>query len=440
MLGIFGCDKIGNVTQTESETETEDTTEKDTAEIKKTVAECVTALSNFDAKSVYALTDWEKDDDSYKELASLLDIDSHAKKKGNDLAECYKFIASTLTCSADTGVIDIDGDRATYRVQFKTMDWKAVYTGLYGQYHSYAEVLADLKLKKVEYNSPLYVQGKFTLVKRDGGWMINQISGLKDLFAFVNTMPLIEASEGDTESDPTGTLSDQDKRYREAVTAYVKFLKTVEDKIKKAEKIYNKPFVNLYDLDGDGVLDLLFVMADNVNYDYSSASLYICTYDFEKKSIVEKIKIPEIAYCAEGGSFYIYVTAGNIVITHRYGEEALSHVVTEVYNADFPEYKIKGFSVAGTFRRDVYYDYDPVKDKETYKYEYFFALDGKNFKKTDEKTYKESVSMLAGKCVAIIGYDHLPQKDDIEYEMTKGSDLSFAKYDDVIECYKSYCD
>ena len=156
MFGIFGCDKIGNITQTESETETEDTTEKDTAEIKKTVAECVTALSNFDGKSVYALTDWEKDDDSYKELASLLDIDSHAKKKGNDLAECYKFIASTLTCSADTGVIDFDGDRATYRVQFKTMDWKAVYTGLYGQYHSYAEVLADLKLKKVEYNSPLY--------------------------------------------------------------------------------------------------------------------------------------------------------------------------------------------------------------------------------------------------------------------------------------------
>ena len=411
---------------------------RNTDAIIKVTDKYVEALSEMDSEAILDISDWDEDDDEYKEIKFVLGFEFMTDTVLMDkICECYEYIASTIEYSYEDGRITLEKDNATLKIQYKMVDWKSIFAGSYA---SYDDVLAALKNS----DDTIIVKDTLKFVKEKGDWKLSKVSKFNEAFSFVYALPNVGMDPQPTETDPTDTeptesKSQQDLEYAETVRAYLAFMKEHEKAIKQAEKIYSKPFVTFYDLDGNGVLDMIFVSADNVNDNYSSASLHIYTYDLKTKQVIEKITVPEIAYTAEGGCFYIYVTEGAFVVSHRYGEAALQHVYTDVYSLDFEEeYNIPGFSVLGSFRRDVYYEYDPVNDKENYKYEYFFAQDGVNYKTCEEAIYKDSVGSLAEKVLYVIGYDYLPQKDDVEYPMVKEAGTNFDYYDDIVECYKNY--
>ena len=401
------------------------------------------AVEDLDADSLIDLTDWDEDDRISLRIADCFDFSDY---DGLQL-DYYELFLSTVGIEYDMADLELSKDEAELKVEYSIINWEDVFNDL-----SKLGPEMDIRDVSAEEYGTKTIKGKITFELDKNTWRITQITKLDEVFSFKDEGPFIDEHDpydpdpigpGPVGPDPVGPDPvdpgiDLDAVYSEACRAYVSHLKEHEAEIKKAESIYHKNFVLLYDLDANGVLDLIYLSADDVKDDYSSASLHILTYNAEKKYVDEKIVVPEIAYMAEGGSFVIYVTQGAVVVNHTNGEEALQHVYTEVYSDYNPYVNTPSFDPMGTFRRDVYYDYDPATNTESFKYEYFFARDGENYNVCEEATYEESVGFLINNAIAVTGYDYLPIASDFEYPLTKISIFEFMSFDTAIETYKDY--
>ena len=134
------------------------------------------------------------------------------------------------------------------------------------------------------------------------------------------------------------------------------------------------------------------------------------------------ITIKEIAYTAEGGSFFMYTTASNLVITTHSGENSNHHVVTYVYDLHF--------NLSDTYQRDEHYTYDPNTDKETVTYDYYQST-ANGTVSCDEAIYKNAIQKLVEKALVVIGYDYLPVKDSLEYAINNVTMKPFSSYDEI---------
>ena len=384
----------------------------------KVTDQYVEALSNFDAEGVLELTNWDEDDEQYQEVSKLLDLDFYSTQVTKEEIEYYKYIASTITYSSDDGRITLEDDEATLKIQYKLVNWKPIFAETYDDFD---EVLKALK----DCDDTITVKETLNFKKEKDGWKLTKISKLGEAFSFVYALPnvILEPQPTGDEPSTSESSSQVSDLYKEAREAYLYLLGTKEAAIRKAEKIYGKSFCNYVDLNGDSVPELLFVSADKPDDDNSSASLHIYEYNEYAGEPIEVITINEIAYTAEGGSFFIFTTASNLVITTHSGESSNHHVVTYVYDLHL--------ALSDTYQRDEHYSYDPNTDKETTTYEYYQATKTGTVS-CDESIYKNAIQKLVDKVVLVVGYDYLPVKDSLEYAINNAIKLPFESYDDVI--------
>lgn len=397
------------------------------------------AIEDMDADAIIDLTGWGSKDKQSQVIRDCFDYDV-AESLEKDY---YEFFASTVELDYDVRELEIDGDEAVLEVEYSIIDWEEVFDDLtqYGPAMDLDDISAD------DYGTNT-VDGKIYFERDGKEWIITKITKLDKVYNFIgkgpfgaepvptSTIPNTDPDPALLTPTPTPSGIDYNAIYSESCRAYVDFLKDHEKEIRFAEERYNNDFVNLYDLDADGILDLFFVSSDDINDDYSSASLHIYTYDVNKKEVVEKVTVPEICYMAEGGSFFIYVTQGSIVINYSNGEEAFRHVYSEVYSIASDVPYVEGFTFLGRFRRDVHYDYDPDTGAENYTYEYYFSPDGITYNDCKPETYEDSCGFLVNNAMVIVGYDALPIESEFEYPVSKLPDLGFISYDDAIMTYK----
>lgn len=401
--------------------------EKNTEQIEELMESYTEALNNLDSEGLLELTNWEDDDKDYEDVEELFDISFFESNYGYGFVNCVEVIASSIVIDYKSEDIDFKDNKATLKVEYELIDWGKVYSA--DDYWDFSEVVDALKKAK----STIQIKGKLSFELEDGEWKISDISKLEDVLNFLNVPPTIFSL--DTEPKPTDTTDPTTdpstdywtQVYYESVAVYLEVLAEHETEIKKAEEIYNKDFVNLYDMNADGILDLIFVSADDPSDDYSTASLHIYTYDYVNYTAYEVITIPEICYMAEGGSFIIAVCYGLITITCYHGEEAHRQVDTYVYDLAEMELQL-------TYRRDVYYEYDPDTDTENYSYEYYYVLDGE-YVEIDEDEYMSNVEYFVESGIVVVGYDYLPGEMEVEYPLRDLPDLGFHAYDVIVEDY-----
>ncbi|MCR5327859.1 MAG: hypothetical protein K6E12_03250 [Saccharofermentans sp.] len=401
--------------------------EKNTEQIEELMESYTEALNDLDGEGLLELANWEDDSKDYEAIEELFDLDSYEDIYGSGFIDCVEYIASTIEINYESEDIDFKDNKATLKIEYELVDWETVYSNIYVDLD---DALDDLKSMK----KTISVEGKLSFELEDGEWKISKITKLNDVLDFVDEAPIMGDPEpiidDPIETDPTTDPSTDywTQVYMDSVVVYLEVLAEHETEIKKAEEIYNKDFVNLYDMNADGILDLIFVSADDPSDDYSTASLHIYTYDYVNYTAYEVITIPEICYMAEGGSFIIAVCYGLITITCYHGEEAHRQVDTYVYDLAEMELQL-------TYRRDVYYEYDPDTDTENYSYEYYYVLDGE-YVEIDEDEYMSNVEYFVELGIVVIGYDYLPGEMEVEYPLRDLPDLGFHAYDVIVEDYK----
>ena len=402
-------------------------TAKDKEQIEDLMESYVEALNDLDSDSLLDLTNWDDDDKDYEAVEELLDLEKYENRYGKGYLDCAGYIASTIVIDYKSEDIVFKDNKATLKVEYELIDWGKVYS--VDDYWDFSEVVDALKKAK----STIQIKGKLSFELEDGEWKISDISKLEDTLDFLNVPPTIFSLDPEpkptdtTETTPDPSTEYLTQVYYDSVEVYLGILTEYETEIKKAEEIYNKDFVNIYDMNADGILDLIFVSADDPSDDYSTASLHIYTYDDVNGYAYEVITIPEICYMAEGGSFIITVCYGMIVITVYHGEEAHRQVDTYVYD-------LEEMGLQLTYRRDVFYEYDPDTDTENYSYEYYYVFDGE-YVETDEDTYMSNIKYFVEIAIVVIGYDYLPGEMEVEHPLCYVTDLGFHSYDVIVKDY-----
>ena len=169
LAGFTGCENLKN--------------KKNIDAIIKVTDQYVEALSEMDHEAVLDLTDWDEDDDEYKDIKFVLGFEFITDTVLMDkICECYEYIASTIEYSYEDGRITIDGDDATLKIQYKMVDWKSVFAGSYA---SYDDALVALK----NMDDTITVKDTLKFKKEKGEWKITKISKFNEAFSFVYALP-----------------------------------------------------------------------------------------------------------------------------------------------------------------------------------------------------------------------------------------------------------
>lgn len=406
---------------------------KDVAAIEQTLESYAEALQDTDPEAVLELTDWDDDDESYKDVVRAMHYDTQ-----NDYAvKYYKEVASTITVNYESDDIDIKDGKATIKVTYEIVDWDEVMENLR---ENGVTKIRDA-VKDVDFTKEF--KGKITFVKDGNDWKITKVTNIGDVYRFIGLAGSVDPDTDPTTTDPTetdptepstststSTSSDIDvsESYARAVSAYLEVLKAYEPFIRGYERVYGKEYCGLYDLNSDGVPELYFLAADNVDDSYSSASFYMFTYNAYAGEAVESVKVPEIDYQAEGANFIIYITGDEMVISHGYGEEALHHIDNDIYSADLLCF--------ATYRCDVSYEYDPENDTEKYTYEYYMGIVD-SFTPIDESFYKMMLEYYINNAVSVLCSNYNPPAGDLEARLSSVKENTSYSYDAMVAYLES---
>ena len=112
---------------------------------------------------------------------------------------------------------------------------------------------------------------------------------------------------------------------------------------------------------------------------------------------------------ADGGSFIVFTTDKEIVITYSGGEESDYHTDTLVYDFD-----ICGVS---HYRRDERLEYEPITQTYLYTYDYheYDNETNVNDKEITENEYYSAVSGYIDNAKYVVASNYTPQTNEIEY-------------------------
>lgn len=427
VLSVAGCDKSGG--------KSNDKTKKQIGEIMESYTD---ALSDYDSAVVLELTNWDENSEDYEKLEWMLDLENFREADGEGFAECIKYIASKISYDYDLDDLEVDGKEATLKITYEVIDWETVYYA--SAYESFEEVLSALKSQK---DTKSY-KGKITFELDGKEWKISKTTKLNEVFLFETLIPNIceTIPTEPTETDPTepstsaststggtgGSGAPSAEIYAKAIDAYLGVLKSYEPFIRSYETVYGQQYCGLYDLNSDGIPELYFLAADNVEDANTSASFYMFYYNEYAGEAIQAVKVPEIDYQAEGANFIIYVTASEMIISHGYGEEALHHIDNDIYSEDLLCF--------ATYRCDVSYEYDPENDTENYTYQYYLGINT-SFTPIEEGFYKMMLEYYVNNAVSVICQNYNPPSGDLEARLDKVPRNASFSYDDMVSFLES---
>lgn len=389
------------------------------------------ALNDLDADAVRDLSDWSKKDSDYKNIGELLDVHYAEERGGDKAAECVRYIASTIELNYDIDDLDIDGDKASIKAVYEFVDWESIY--YVDGYESYDDVLRKLKSSK----KTLTVKGKITFEKKKGEWKLCQLSKLNEVFTFTREIPYV-LDPVIIETDPTVTTEPTEVTsgtsavnvdMSDVIEAALYHLQQYESSIRAVQHTFGENACGVCDIDNDGIPELYYLSSDQVYEEQVfSADLYICKYLEYAGEYVRYIVVPGVIYqAADGGSYAIFTTGDELLITHSGGEEALYHIETEVYDLNWNR-------IAG-YKRNVYYDYDPESDTDSYTYEYFI-----NGKEITQEEYNTQMKDYINRTTLVIDKNYTPVTSDIEYPLLTKPTLGMIGYDESVKYVKSLQD
>lgn len=387
---------------------------KDIQAIEDTIEEYGDALRNTDAEALLETTNWDDDDKEYLEVESLLQFDT----QGEYAVKYYEGVADTITIDYDSDDIEIKDGKATIKVTYEIIDWKEVLDIIFmnngGQIKDAFEEVEDT----------VKIKGKITLVKDGKEWKITKVTGLDEVFAFIDLKEIQDPDIKPTEplptdvdvtptptSTPTPAPTVPAVSYADVIKAAIQVLYEDQELIEDVEYAFDMNSTNVYDLNQDGYPELIYLAADSyMDGEAFDADLYLWTYIPSAGKYMCVLMQRDIIYmAADGGSFIVFTTDKNIVITYSGGEESDYHTDTLVYDFDF--------CGVAHYRRDERLEYEPITQTYLYTYDYheYDNETNVNDKEITENEYYSAVSGYIDNAKYVVASNYTPQTNEIEY-------------------------
>ena len=387
---------------------------KDIQAIEDTIEEYGDALRDADAEALLETTNWDDDDKEYLEVESLLQFDT----QGDYAVKYYEGVADTITIDYDSDDIEIKDGKATIKVTYEIIDWEEVLDIIFmnngGQIKDAFEEVEDT----------VKIKGKITLVKDGKEWKITKVTGLDEVFAFIDLKEIQDPDIKPTEplptdvdvtptptSTPTPAPTAPAVSYADVIKAAIQVLYEDQELIEDVEYAFDMNSTNVYDLNQDGYPELIYLAADSyMDGEAFDADLYLWTYVPSAGKYMCVLMQRDIIYmAADGGSFIVFTTDKNIVITYSGGEESDYHTDTLVYDFDF--------CGVAHYRRDERLEYEPITQTYLYTYDYheYDNETNVNDKEITENEYYSAVSGYIDNAKYVVASNYTPQTNEIEY-------------------------
>ena len=409
VIGISGCDIFG--------------VRKEMGAVDGVIKEYAKALQTLDEEKLLDLTIFDESDSGYDEIKDCFVFDGNAEY----IMDVYEATASTIALNANSNSIRIDGDKASIDFDYSIVNWKPLFEGP-------GESSADLVKAIRKSNDLKSVKGGLEFTKVDGEWKISVIKYLAELLSFTEVWPNLENKEWPTmpidtdytapygDPDPTGATTAFADSYGKAIDAYLALLEKNKSAIKEVESNYECNAVGVFDINEDGLPELLFLVSDGVAPAYMS-TLYIYTYNEYAGEAVKVVEVPNVIYmAADGGYFLLYKTPDRIIVTHAGGSEVKFRYWTEIYNYNW--------NLIDSYRRDVLTNI--TDEDETVTIEYYEADHGITEAQYN-KVFKEDVANT----VVILAKNYTPSKDDVEYPLAGKPSFELKDYESAYAYIKS---
>ena len=409
---------------------------KDIQAIEDTIEEYGDALRDVDAEAVLETTNWDDDDKEYLEVESLLQFDT----QGDYAVKYFEGVADTITIDYDSDDIEIKDGKATIKVTYEIIDWEEVLDIIFmnngGQIkNAFEEVEDTVKIK-----------GKITLVKDGKEWKITKVTGLDEVFAFINLKEIPDPDIKPTEplptdvdvtptptSTPTPAPTAPAVSYADVIKAATDVLYEDQELIEDVEYAFDMNTTNVYDLNQDGYPELIYLAADSyMDGEAFDADLYLWTYVPSAGKYMCVLMQRDIIYmAADGGSFIVFTTDKEIVITYSGGEESDYHTDTVVYGFDW--------NCIAHYRRDERLEYEPITRTNLYTYDYheYDNETNVNDKEITENEYYSAVSGYINDAEYVVASNYTPQTNEIEYGLIAVPAFSMMYCYEAIEYLES---
>ena len=404
---------------------------KDIQAIEDTIEEYGDAIRDTDAEALLETTNWEDDDVDYLKVAELMHFDTD-----NEYAVTYyKAVADTITIDYDSEDIEFKDGKATVKVTYELVDWEEVLYNIRDYDGGHIRNAVE------EAEGTLTFKGKITLVKDGKEWKITKTTNLEKVFSFIylNSYPLPDIQPtGTVETDPLPTDVDVTPTPTPEPTAVpVSFEDVVESAtytltldqefIEDAENAFDMKSTSIEDLNQDGYPELIFIAAGSyMDGEVFDADLYIWSFFPDTGRYNLCVWQREIIYmAADGGSFIVFTTGKEIVITYSGGEESDYHTDTLVYDFDW--------NCIAHYRRDERLEYEPITQTYLYTYDYHkyeteVSVDGKEI---GENEYYNAVSGYIDDAEYVVASNYTPSTDVIEYGL-----IAVPEYS-MMYCYEA---
>ena len=375
---------------------------KDIQAIEDTIEEYGDALRDADAEALLETTNWDDDDKEYLEVESLLQFDT----QGEYAVKYYEGVADTITIDYDSDDIEIKNGKATIKVTYEIIDWEEVLDIIFmnngGQIKDAFEEVEDT----------VKIKGKITLVKDGKEWKITKVTGLDEVFAFINLKEIQDPDIKPTEPLPTDVdVTPTAVSYADVIKAAIHVLYEDQELIEDVEYAFDMNSTNVYDLNQDGYPELLYLAADSyMDGEAFDADLHLWTYVPSAGKYMCVLMQRDIIYmAADGGSFIVFTTDKEIVITYSGGEESDYHTDTVVYGFDW--------NFIAHYRRDERLEYEPITRTNLYTYDYheYDNETNVNDKEITENEYYSAVSGYIDNAKYVVASNYTPQTNEIEY-------------------------
>lgn len=409
---------------------------KDIQAIEDTIEEYGDALRDVDAEALLETTNWDDDDKEYLEVESLLQFDT----QGDYAVKYFEGVADTITIDYDSDDIEIKDGKATIKVTYEIIDWEEVLDIIFmnngGQIKNAFEEVEDT----------VKVKGKITLVKDGKEWKITKVTGLDEVFSFIDLKeipdPDIKPTEPlptdvDVTPTPTSTATPAPTApavsYADVIKAATDVLYEDQELIEDVEYAFDMNTTNVYDLNQDGYPELIYLAADSyMDGEAFDADLYLWTYVPSAGKYMCVLMQRDIIYmAADGGSFIVFTTDKEIVITYSGGEETDYHTDTVVYGFDW--------NCIAHYRRDERLEYEPITRTNLYTYDYheYDNETNVNDKEITENEYYSAVSGYINDAKYVVASNYTPQTNEIEYGLIAVPEFSMMYCYEAIEYLES---
>ena len=405
-FGIAGCDIFGY--------------RKEMGKVDGVINSYGKALQKLDEEKILGMTTWDEKDKEYEEFKDCFVFDGNASY----IWDVYEATANTIELNYNGTSIKVNGNKASIDITYVIVDWKT----LYDESHDTAN---DLVKAIKDSMNVITVEGSLEFEKDGDDWKISKITALEELMEFSGewpnletkqwpTMPTEETDPTDEPAFPTGTqFADS---YQKAIAAYAKVLEDNEKYISAVEENYKTNPVGLYDIDGDGIPELYFLMCTDDTF--FNCNLYVYNYNEYAGEALKQIEVESVQYMAASGGFLImYATSNRLIITHAGGEDSNFKYWTDIYNFQW--------DLIASYRRNYLYDYDLPEDQaSSVKY---YEEGAEITEEQYNKVFKPDVENT----VIVLAKNYSPAPDDVEYPLLTKPSFAMLEYNSALTYLKS---